>query len=130
MESIIRESFKIGAEALKQCTPQPVTFYSADLSGNQIGASDYQSEGNCGGAYIKGIKYRSPLYKYFNSLPNMKLEGVARMSKDVYSGYTLSFETNKVYNGQSYDRYSAFYNAVVSYLKDNGLECYVKSYLT
>ena len=130
METIIRESFKIGAEALKQCTPQPVTFYSADLSGNQIGASDYQSEGNCGGAYIKGIKYRSSLYKYFNSLPNMKLEGIARMSKDVYSGYTLSFETNKVYNGQSYDRYSAFYEAVVSHLKDNGLECYVKSYLT
>ena len=130
MKNLLIESFEIGKKALINEKPTPVEFYSADLLGNQIGESHIENEGDCGGAYIKGIKYRSPLYNYFKKLPNMELEGIASLSKDVYKGYILDFETNKIYNGQSHDRYKAFCDAVVTHLKSNGIQCYTYSYLT
>ena len=128
-EQILREAYEVGKEALLECKPSPVRFYSADLAGNQIGESCVESEGNCGGAYIKGIQYRSELYKFFKTLPDWNLEGICSMSKDVYSGYSLHF-SHDYYRGQSFDRYVACADAIAAHLCDHGLPCRTHSYLT
>jgi hypothetical protein len=138
-ETILLLAFEQGKVALESCKPNPVAFYSADLSGNQIGPSSVESEGNCGGAYIRGIQYNSEIYKWFNKNANkkgiganaeFKLDSGVYLKKDVYKGYTLHFPVHTFYNGQSHEKKKAFYDACAEILKENGVSCSVRDYLT
>lgn len=137
---ILKLAFEKGKEALEKCTPTPQYFYPADLSGKALGKGTTESEGDCGGAYIRAIQYNSDIYKFFKA--NAKSNGMTgananfdlangiNLRKDVYKGYTLHFPTNKIYNGQSHERYKAFYEAAAAVLKSEGVSCSVRNYLT
>lgn len=136
---ILEKAMEDGKKAMFACKPNPVHFYPADLSGKKLGPGTIEDEGNCGGAYIRSIEYNSDIYKFFNSKANKEGTGInakfnlpngITLSKDVYKGYTLHFPTNKFFNGQSHEKYKAFYEAVAEVLKDAGVKCSVYDYLT
>jgi len=136
---ILELALQKGREAMEACTPTPQHFYPADLSGKALGPGNVEPEGDCGGAYIRGIEYNSEIYKFFKREAKQDGTGAnARFDllngitfcKDVYKGYTLHFPTNKFYNGQSHERYKAFYEAVAVVLKSEGVKCSVRDYLT
>jgi hypothetical protein len=137
---ILEIAFKKGTEALKNCKPTPVRFFAADLNDKPLEVGRIDDEGNCGGACIKGIAYNSELYKFFkkhgksNGMGGLNAEftlsNKIRLRKDVYKGYSLHFPTYDIYNGQSHERYKAFYQAVVEVLKEEGVSCRVYDYLT
>ncbi|MEK6829094.1 MAG: hypothetical protein AABY15_03125 [Nanoarchaeota archaeon] len=136
---ILEEAMEKGKQAMNDCKPTPMHFYPADLQGNALGAGTVESEGNCGGAYIRAIQYNTDIYKFFNKEAkkdgtgaNAKFElpnGIL-FRKDVYTGYTLHFPTSNFYNGQSHERYKAFYDAAAGVLRENGVKCGVRDYLT
>lgn len=129
---ILEEAFKKGSEALRSCVPTPMRFYPADLSGKPLGEGSIEMEGNCGGAYISYIEGNSEIVRFFkkhgkstNSYTYELPDGTC-IRKGVYKGYTLHAPTNN----QSHERYKAFYEAYARVLKDNGVKCSVKDYLT
>lgn len=138
--SILQLAFEKGKEALEKCVPTPQHFYPADLSGKALGKGTIETEGDCGGAYIRGIQYNSDIYKFFKkeaksngmtgANADFTLANGIHLRKDVYKGYTLHFPTNKFYNGQSHERYKAFYETAAQVLKDAGVVCSVRDYLT
>lgn len=136
---ILEIAFQKGKVAMESCVPTPRHFYPADLSGKALGPGNIEKEGDCGGAYIKNIKYNSEIYKFFKK--NAKADGVGAnakftlangilMRKDVYAGYTLHFPTCNFYKGQSHERYKAFYTAAAKVLAAEGVSCSVRDYLT
>lgn len=138
-ETILKEAYAKGKEALLTCKPKPMYFYPADLGGAPTGTGSIVTEGNCGGAYIRGILHNSDIYKFFSK--EGKKEGVGAnaqytygnnivLRKDVYKGYTLHFPTKSFYSGQSHERYKAFYEEAAKVLNDNGTKCFVRDYLT
>lgn len=136
--SILSEAFDKGKRAMLACKPKPIHFYPADLDGKQTGQGSVESEGNCGGAYIRGILHNSEIYKFF--VKEGKKEGLGAnaqysykgftLRKDVYKGYTLHFPTRSFYNGQSHERYKAFYDEAAKVLNEQGTKCFVRDYLT
>jgi hypothetical protein len=134
--TILETAFKKGKEAFDACVPTPQYFYPADLSGKAIGVGNIESEGDCGGAYIRGIEYNSDIYKFFknNAQDNGNAEFILaneiRLRKDVSKGYTLHFPIYKFYNGQSHERYKAFYETAAAFLNLKGISCGVRDYLT
>ena len=137
---ILDTAMEKGKAAMNSCKPTPQHFYPADLSGKSLGKGTVESEGDCGGAYIRNIQYNSDIYKFFKSIAksngmtganaDFRLENGINLRKDVYKGYTLHFPTNKIYNGQSHERYKAFYEAAAEVLKSEGVSCSVRDYLT
>lgn len=135
---ILKLAFNKGKAAMDACTPAVYNFHSADLSGKRLNVGSMQED--CGGAYIRAIQYNSELYKFFKSKAKSNGMTGANVSftlpdgidlrKDVYKGYTLHFPTNKFYNGQSHERYKAFYEAAAEVLKAEGVSCGVRDYLT
>lgn len=137
---ILEKAQEEGRKAMNNCKPTPVTFVSADLFDKPLGEGTVENEGDCGGAYITGIPHTSDIVKFFKkyaksngmsgvnadyTLPNKIL-----LRKNVYKGFTLHFPTNQFYRGQSHERYKAFYEAAASVLKNEGLSCGVRDYLT
>lgn len=138
-ETILKEAYAKGKEALLACKPKPVHFYPADLVGKPLGSGSIEAEGNCGGAYIRGILHNSDIYKFFSKEGKKEGLGVNAqyiygndivLRKDVYKGYTLHFQTKLFYNGQSHERYKAFYESAAKVLNENGTKCFVRDYLT
>lgn len=136
---ILELALQKGREAMKACIPTPQHFYPADLSGKALGSGNVEPEGDCGGAYIRAIKYNSEIYKFFKREAKQDGTGInARfdlangitLRKDMYKGYTLHFPTSTFYNGQSHERYKAFYEAAATVLKSEGVSCAVRDYLT
>lgn len=136
---ILEEAFAKGAEALKQCVPTPVRFYPADLNDKPLGPGTVDLEGNCGGAYVSYIDGNSELVRFFKKHGKGEGDGYnaqytlsdgTKIRKGVYKGYTLHAPTSKIYNDQSHERYKAFYTAYATVLKNNGVKCSVKDYLT
>lgn len=137
---ILETAMEKGKEAMKACVPTPQHFYPADLSGKALGPGTVESEGDCGGAYIRNIQYNSEIYKFFKNKgksngstganAEFSLPSGISLHKDVYKGYTLHFPTNKFFNGQSHERYKAFYDAAAGVLKSEGVSCSVYDYLT
>lgn len=127
-----------GKRALLACKPKPIQFYPADITGKPTGAGSIENEGNCGGAYIRGILHNSEIYKFFSKEGRKEGTGANAeftyegfvLRKDVYKGYTLHFPTKEFYRGQSHERYKAFYDAAAKVLNDNGAKCFVRDYLT
>lgn len=138
--SVLSEAFAKGEKAMKECIPNPVHFYPADLSDKQLGPGTIESEGNCGGAYITALGGNSEIVRFFKK--NGKSNGMGganadyslpdgtHIRKGVYKGYTLHTPTSKIYNGQSHEHYKAFYDAYATVLKENGVKCGVRDYLT
>lgn len=137
---ILETAMEKGKAAMTACKPTPQHFYPADLSGKALGPGTIESEGDCGGAYIRAIQYNSEIYKFFKTKAksngmtganaDFKLPNGIHLRKDVYKGYTLHFPTYNFYNGQSHERYKAFYEAAAEVLKAEGVSCSVRDYLT
>lgn len=126
-KSILDEAIEAGEKALHECIPTPQVFYSADFSGNQIGPKTLETEGNCGGAYIRGINGHEPFIKW------MKRNHPRTITKGTYKGYDIIGLTNLMkrnYTGQSAERYEAFARAVAKVLTNHGIKCEVKAYLS
>ena len=125
MEKIWNELVVKGESALKNCKTTPVGFYSAGLMGERLSETEIVEEGNCGGAYIVLTDSRSPFIKW------LKENKASEVSKNMGKGYVLSLsEMHKGYTGQSAERYEACAEAVATILKENGIECRVRAYLT
>ncbi len=137
---ILETALEKGKAAMNVCKPHPVRFFAADLNDNPLEEGRIEDEGNFGGAYIRGIQYNSDIYKFFKSEAksngmtganaDFTLPNGIHLRKDVYKGYTLHFPTNKFYNGQSHERYKAFYEVAAEILKEAGVVCGVKDYLS
>jgi len=126
---IIEEAVAAGEEALYACVPTPMRFYPADLSGKALGEGSIEPEGDCGGAYITGINGNDPFIKWSKkSAPELITKGVYK-GYDVY-GSSLHKKMKVPYNGQSAERYEAFARAAAKVFNENGIKCYVKTYLT
>jgi hypothetical protein len=135
---ILETALQKGKEAMSACVPALYNFHPADLSGKQLDKGSIQED--CSGAYIRNIQYNSDIYKFFKA--NAKSNGMTganadftlsnkiHLKKDVYKGYTLHFPTYDFYNGQSHERYKAFYDAAAAVLKSEGVSCSVRDYLT
>lgn len=127
---IIERAIEAGEKALYECKPTPVVFYEADLFNNdkpigKIGKPD--PEGNCGGAYITGINGNDPFIKW------AKRYNPELIRKGIYKGYDLLSLTNRMkvpYHGQSAERFESFAKAFAKVFNDNGIKCYIKTYLT
>lgn len=135
---ILGTALQKGKEAMNACSPKLYNFYSADLSGKRLDEGSMQED--CGGAYIRAIEYNSEIYKFFKRTAKSNgmtganadftlLNGI-NLEKDVYKGYTLHFPTFEFYNGQSHEKYKAFYEAAAAVLKSEGVSCSVRDYLT
>jgi hypothetical protein len=137
---ILEKAMEKGKEAMKACKPNPVRFFAADLNDVPLEKGTIEDEGNCGGACIRGIAHNSELYKFFKAKAKSNgmtganadytLTNKIHLRKDVYKGYVLRFPTYEFYNGQSHERYKAFYEAAASVLKSEGVSCNVYDYLT
>ena len=145
----ILESLTKGAIEAKKAylaaVPTPVGFYSADLAGNALSAVDICDEGECGGAYLSGIKYRSDLYNFFKNngecdgkgvnfnshieIKNSEIECSFTFSKNMYKGYTLSMY-DKTLNSQSAERSEAKCKVLKEHLMEHANGIWVKTYLT
>lgn len=135
--SILELAFEKGKEALEKCIPTPQHFYPADLIGKPLGKGTIEPEGDCGGAYIDYLAGNSEIVRFFKKngekfgySDSYTLPDGTGIRKGVYKGYTLHAPTNKFYNGQSHERYTAFYKAYAEVLKSEGISCGVKNYLT
>lgn len=121
---ILKEAQAAGLKALRECIPTPVKWQQSDLLNNPIGESgEMDTEGECGGAYITGLEGNSDFVRWAKkvNLPGLK--------KGVYKGYDLLIN-HEDYHGQSYERYKACAVAYAAVLKENGIKCGVKSYLS
>jgi len=122
-KEILAKAQMAGMEALRKCVPTPVTFVESDLNDKPIGKSYYEPEGLCGGAYVSGLGGNSPFVRW------AKKNNLKGLNKNVYKGYNL-FIDHEDYYGQSAEKYEACARAFVQVLKDNGISCYAKCYLS
>jgi len=125
--NIILEAEKKALEAFNNCVPTPVVWVQSDLMNNPIGEpSKPDLEGDCGGAYISGLDGRSPFVTWCKTnLP----QNIGSIQKGVYKGYTIYLRI-KNYSGQSAEKREAYARGFQSVLKEHGIPCYVKTYLT
>ena len=128
---ILEQASKKGMEAFKKCIPEPVQWVSVDIFDKPISKpSEIDNEGECGGAYITGLDGRSDFVKWLKKLQsNPYPKGVVSLHKGTYKGYDLFLHIEN-YNGQSKEKRESFATAFCSVLKENGISCGVKSYLS
>lgn len=88
--------------------------------------NSYPENSMCGGAYIEGIDGRSPFTRWAkHNFP----ENAGSFQKSVYKGYTIYLNIEN-YRGQCADRKEVFVTTFADVLRENGINCYVKSYLS
>lgn len=124
--NVYDKAMRAGGDALVNCKPTPVAWVSVGLDdkplNNEVSVVD---EGDCGGAYIILHDSRSEFVKW------AKKNNRGSIEKNMGKGYTLSTrDARPEYRGQSFERYVACANAVAEILKENGISCHVRSYLT
>lgn len=124
---IIKDARKVALKAMKDCVPVPVQFVQADLDDKPIGkAYAVDKEGDCGGAYLKGITDQKFITWAIIKQGELWLRKESERKK---SPYILSMLI-KDYRGQSAERYEAYYTAFAKVLNENGITCRVHAYLT
>jgi len=133
--SILEEAHQAAIKAHKECVPMPMSFYPTDLNGKQLGPATIEMEGNCGGAYIKGIHGKDPLVKFFKKYgkatvfnQHYVLDNGIAINKGVYTGYVL-YIPYPDYRGQSHEKYRAGAQAFAKVLNKNGIKCVAYDYL-
>lgn len=122
-EKMLQEAQTAAMKAFNACVPTPVSWVQSDLSNKPLSEPTYDTEGECGGAYITGIHGKDPFVTWCKkNKPNL-------LRKGVYKGYDM-FLDREGYTGQSYEKYKAHAEAFAKVLNDYGVSCYAKSYLT
>jgi hypothetical protein len=123
---IVLKAEEMGTKALKACVPTPAHWVQSDLCNNHASKPWTDPEGECGGAYITGLEGKSEFVRW------AKLNNPQLIRKGTYKGYDISLTqfTTKSYYGQSAEKYKAFAQAFCQVLRDEGVKCCVKTYLT
>lgn len=123
-KKILKEAQAAGMKALKECVPTPVSWVQSDLSNKPIGKpSKPDPDGEMGGAYLYGIEKRSEFARWAKANTKIWFSDGHRSGLEMH----LSYGT---YKGQSAEKKEAFARAFAKVLTDNGIKCYVKTYLS